>query len=57
MMRLIRLMLSEGSKVAFIPPISVRTQPGLMTTHVMPRGVRSMAYKIALEHIGARHER
>jgi hypothetical protein len=43
MTRLIRLMLSDGSKVAFIPPISVRTQPGLMTTHVMPRGARSIA--------------
>ena len=33
-------MLSVGSRVAFGPPISVRTQPGLTTTHVMPRGAK-----------------
>lgn len=43
MRRRIRLMLSAGSKVAFAPPISVRTQPGLTTTQVMPSGARSIA--------------
>ena len=43
MRRLSRLMLSDGSKVAFGPPMSVRTQPGLTTTQVMPRASRSIA--------------
>ena len=43
MRRLNALMLSDGSKEAFGPPISVRTQPGLTTTQVMPRGARSIA--------------
>jgi hypothetical protein len=37
------LTLSAGVIVAFVPPMSVRTQPGLTTTHVMPRGARSIA--------------
>ena len=37
------LALSDGSRVAFGPPISVCTQPGLMTTQVMPRRARSIA--------------
>ena len=32
------LTLSAGVKVACDPPMSVRTQPGLTTTQVMPRG-------------------
>jgi len=36
-------MFPDGSKVAYVPIIYVRTQPGLMTTHVMPRGARSIA--------------
>ena len=35
--------LSAGVIVAFGPPMSVNTQPGLMTTQVMPRGARSIA--------------
>jgi hypothetical protein len=35
--------LSAGVNVACGPPMSVCTQPGLITTQVMPRGARSIA--------------
>src|SRR5262245_40386348 len=35
--------LSAGVNVACRPPMSVCTQPGLTTTHVMPSGARSLA--------------
>jgi len=43
MTRRMAVMLCSGVSFAFGPPISVLTHPGLMTTQLMPRALRSIA--------------